>query len=1433
MQTNFDRMLRQRISNLIGYILQLEPMQNPTNQLPPTKDLTFQSILSILAEKVEDQFLQYWQINQTVSLVISIVVSLVFKLMVLKWFKGSRLINTCFNIVYAPINWLSKSRRQYPLPVMNVPTYTCSRFTEDKDFNALVKSFVRYAIRLQDKTGALLTLIEDKCLDKLEQRILNRKPNATFNEIKEVLKKLYGRETRYNDPLVEFASRKQRPNENIYNYLCELERLAGTAYPEQDEPVLEPLIVDRFIRGIHDMKIKQELCRPPMCNNLSQVLTKAYELEEAFSKCENPTPPSILSERNNQVSNNHVRFEDQTQTRDDPSLAWCTRCTHHRHLIKDCFRTANNSRTQQNFETQVRAVNKHNRWGKSNKNRKNMVHVEDIRNVASEPTPIDPIQQPLTSVSIDAEEAILEKKGGFEQTSTNNEEMLDDSIEGTCLINELPITFTIDTGAQITVISENVYNALSNPSPLEKVPNLISGAGGAGLEVLGKTYAQLRIGEAAIFTFLVVIKDLVSDCLLGMDLLLQFPYFKQPLNQLKDAVKQLSKDLVTEPKQYLRSAISNSSLINTLTDLDVNHYLEKINELLKGISASSLKELKPSQCFEHEIKLTDPSLPPIKQKMRRIPYSKREEFKTMLDEMLEANLIRPSDSPWASPLMLVSKPDGSIRVTIDYRLLNGRTMKDAHPLPNSEDLYASLAKSSWYTKLDLYTGYFQILMRQECSKLTAFTCEWGLFEYVVMPMGLTNAPATFQRAMNQVLRKFIESGFVVVYLDDILIHSESLIEHLKHIELVVNELKKYQLSVKLKKCEVAKQEITFLGHVISNGSIKPDQSKCEALYKYKRPQTLTQLQSFLGLAQYYRKFIENFAKIAAPLYRLTTKEEAANKKELNWDEACEIAYTTLRNYLTRDKILMLPDLKKKFVLETDVSNTGVGAVLSQEKDGVLRPIAYYSKPLNKAQRNYSTTEKELLAIVLAIEHFHQYLYGQLFDVVTDHQPLSWLMSCKTPNSRLARWLIRINNYNFRIVYRSGKIHTNADALSRWNLPEDEDKSDDDQEETSQIINFIADQIKTEPVEQSTASVLVTPEEQDKDPCITWMKQLINKFGETKPILEKEHLDTHFKRVLYENYDELRIIDNVLHWYKPQDDGSSLKLIMLPEHMVNNILSFIHCSVFHGHLGVRKTLDKIRTRFYRPALKNRTITFIKTCLICQKIKNPQTMHKAKLQPLLPTRPFQVVTVDIIGPLPLSKGGNMYILVVCDHFSKWVALFALHNTTADKVAKRLISLMMIHGLFINILTDGAKNFQSELLAKVYELLDIFKLKTSPYHPECDGLTERFNRTLKTMLACFVNEHQNDWDEYLQYLAFAYNTSTHATTNYTPYEVVYGRKPKIPLDLIIENEEDTSDEIQELNEFGQESLVVKLFVEDLQEKLREVYTNVEKNRDYNVEK
>ena len=276
-------------------------------------------------------------------------------------------------------------------------------------------------------------------------------------------------------------------------------------------------------------------------------------------------------------------------------------------------------------------------------------------------------------------------------------------------------------------------------------------------------------------------------------------------------------------------------------------------------------------------------------------------------------------------------------------------------------------------------------------------------------------------------------------------------------------------------------------------------------------------------------------------------------------------------------------------------------------------------------------------------------------------------------------------------------------------------------------------------------------------------------NDNKPTITK--FETNFHKKLYDVYEDLTIENNILYLRKQSNDETNLKLLVLPSHLINKTIEKVHSTIFGGHLGVRKTYDKLRLRFYAPSMKKKTIKFIKECIVCQKIKQPKQLQRAMLQPLRANKPLQLITIDIVGPLPVSKEGNVYILVICCHFSKWVKLYAINNTTSDTIAKLILKFMLIFGLCINILSDLGTNFQAELLRKIYELLDVNQLRTTAYHPECDGLTERFNRTLKTLISCFVNEHQNDWDELLPYLAFAYNTSTHATTNHTAYEVMLG--------------------------------------------------------------
>jgi hypothetical protein len=358
-----------------------------------------------------------------------------------------------------------------------------------------------------------------------------------------------------------------------------------------------------------------------------------------------------------------------------------------------------------------------------------------------------------------------------------------------------------------------------------------------------------------------------------------------------------------------------------------------------------------------------------------------------------------------------------------------------------------------------------------------------------MPMGLQGAPGTFQEVMNEVLQQEIREGFVQVYMDDIGISSENLESHLLHVSRVVSRIGEHKLKVKKSKCELVKTEIKFLGHLVSYDSIKPDPSRVSVLFSYPKPNTLAQLWSFMGLANYNRKFIHSFAKLAQPLYNLQEtkdldpkfkKKNGGIKGEkiiLNWTDEATKAFEKIRTVLTSDSVLIMPDFKKEFILRTDASDKGYGAVLAQERDGEVKPIAFYSKTMTKAQLNYSTPEKELLAIIMSIEHFHQYLYGVDFTIQTDHQPLTWLLNKKDPSARMERWLIRIRNYDFSIKYKAGKLNGDADALSRWHY--DTSIGENEADYNDQIICEI------EIINQSNANDLYSNnnykiEEQSKD-----------------------------------------------------------------------------------------------------------------------------------------------------------------------------------------------------------------------------------------------------------------------------------------------------------------------------------------------------------------
>ena len=500
---------------------------------------------------------------------------------------------------------------------------------------------------------------------------------------------------------------------------------------------------------------------------------------------------------------------------------------------------------------------------------------------------------------------------------------------------------------------------------------------------------------------------------------------------------------------------------------------------------------------------------------------------------------------------------------------------------------------------------------------------------------------------------------------------------------------------------------------------------------------------------------------------------------------------------------MLPHFDKPFQVETDACNYGVGAVLSQEKEKSWRPVAYFSKHLAKVERNYSTTEKELYAIVLSVEHFKQFLYGVEFTVITDHQPLKYLWSIKEPAVRLIRWLLRLNMFRFKIYYRKGIKNGNADALSR--LPTDVDADEEKEDDWPIVINVLIAQSED------------LNNEQLQDRNLKWFFDLkIQAERENKHVVVCQEFENRDQRSLYAQWNRVHVINGTLYrsWTSKTNCQNNLVFqYLVPAQQREQLLIHAHDHVLSGHLRRNKTMDRIQERFYWPGWSQDIEKYVLTCEECQKIKAKLKSTKTTLTPIISNRPLQILTADITGPLPRSSLQHKYALVVCDHFSKWIEVFPLRTQDAQEVAKKLLKVILKFGIPDQILTDQGTNFQSELVEQIWNLLDVHKTRTTPYHPQCDGQSERFMRTLKEMISAYVSENQRDWDQKLDQLTFAYNTATHEGTKHSPFYLMFGRKPKVPLDLM--RPEITINEIQNYEEY----------VRQLETNFKKAYASVNK--------
>ena len=947
-----------------------------------------------------------------------------------------------------------------------------------------------------------------------------------------------------------------------------------------------------------------------------------------------------------------------------------------------------------------------------------------------------------------------EQAGGKVFALSGSETKPDDRlIKGTCFINDIPLIAIIDTGATHSFIALDCAKRLNlEISNMDGSMVIDTPASGSVTTSYVCRNCPIVIFGRGFGMDLVCLPLEQLDIILGMNWLesnqVHINFFAKTLI----FPEEVGVEDVTMSVKHMNLAVKDGAVVFMLYSAieaegkAKSDGLPVVNEFPE-VFPEDVSELPPEREVEFTIDLI-PGTSPVSMAPYRMSASELAELKKQLEELLEKKFIRPSVSPWGAPVLLVKKKEGSMRLCVDYRQLNKVTIKNRYPLPRIDDLMDQLVGACVFSKIDLRSGYHQIRVKSEDIQKTAFRTRYGHYEYSVMPFGVTNAPGVFMEYMNRIFHPYLDK-FVVVFIDDILIYSKSDEEHAEHLRVVLELLKEKKLYAKLSKCEFWLSEVSFLGHVISKNGIAVDPTKVEAVSQWEAPKNASEIRSFLGLAGYYRKFIEGFSKLALPLTKLTRKGQM-----FVWDVECEKGFQELKRRLTSAPILILPNPTKSFVVYCDASLMGLGGVLMQDK----QVVAYASRQLKVHERNYPTHDLELAAVVFVLKLWRHYLYGSRFEVFSDHKSLRYLFDQKELNMRQRRWLEFLKDYDFGLNYHPGKANVVADALSRKSL------------HMSMLMVRELDL-----VEQFRDLSLVC----ETTPNSVKLGMLKLTSGILEEIRNGQKSDVGL-------VDKLTLINQGQGGEFRIDENGVMRFgnrVCVPDvaEIRKSILEEGHRSGLSIHPGATKMYHDLKKLFWWPGMKKEIAEFVYACLVCQKSKIEHQKPSGLMEPLfVPEWKWDGISMDFVSGLPRTSKNCDSIWVIVDRLTKSAHFIPIRmdypmERLAELYVEKIVSL---HGIPSSIVSDRDPRFTSKFWTGLQEALGTKLRLSSAYHPQTDGQTERTIQSLEDLLRACVLEKGGAWDSYLPLIEFTYNNSFHSSIGMAPFEALYGRRCRTPL-------------------------------------------------------